>query len=58
MDNFSDSLVKQSVAKAIEKFWKNILKSLYKVGDTVLIANWINHLNPKKPYFKRETHKR
>ena len=27
---------------------------MYKVWDTVLITNWINRLNSKKLYFKRE----
>ena len=55
MDNFNDSLVKERVAIATEKSRKKHLeKSLYKVGDAVFITNWINRLNPKKPYFKRE----
>ena len=44
MDNFNDSLVKERVAIAIEKSREKTLriKNLYKVGDTVLITNWIN----------------
>ena len=43
MDNFNDSLVKERVAIATEKSQKKYQeKCLYKVGDAVLITNWIN----------------
>ena len=54
MDNFNDSLVKERVAIATENSRKKLRKSIYKVEYAVFITNWINRLNPKKPYSKRE----
>ena len=59
LDNFNNEKIREIVMIATEKSRKEHLEnSLYKEDDEVMITNWIQKINPKKQYYKREKPKK